>query len=160
MNKLEPVQSQDLARLEGYLHAAQLFLFNGQLDVILTAALFEILDAHVTDDDVLSAAYPKGHNLIERSVQCAANDMILDVNQILTLPRGIWKRETSMPAMIEDRLRQGYWAHITACFDYTAARIMKVGPHVPYVNIFRGFAYILYASSSNKCLLLVGTSSD
>jgi hypothetical protein len=40
------------------------------------------------------------------------------------------------------------------------ARIVELGPHVPYVNIGDGFTYVLYALDMKKCALLVGNVSD
>jgi hypothetical protein len=57
-------------------------------------------------------------------------------------------------------LREGYWQHVKSCFDYTNARVIELGDHIPYVNIGGGFTYILYASDMSRCLLLVGNLSD
>ena len=160
MVKLKRLSTPELDRLEGYLDAAQHIFIRGQLDVTLDAALFEIADDHITDEDVIRAAYPDGFNPIEYRAECSFDEMVSGIHDILRVTREFWKPEYSVPEIIENNLRKGYWQHVKSCFDYTNARIIQLGHNVPYVNIWGGFMYILYAPDMGRCLLLMGNTSD
>ena len=62
--------------------------------------------------------------------------------------------------IIERNLRDGYWEHLQACFDYRNARIVELGHDVPWVNIGGGFTYVLYGRDMSNCALLVGNVCD
>ncbi len=161
MDKLKRLQTSELDRLSGYLDAAQHVFMNGQLDVTLDAACFDVLDNNVADEDVIRAAYPDGFNPIEHRVERTLEEMVADVNDTLSLFRGFWNPEhANIPDIIESKLRDGYWQHVKCCFDYTGARIVELGRDVPYVNIWGGFTYILYARDMSRCMLLVGNVCD
>ncbi len=159
MSKLKQVNTSDLARLEGYLEAAQHIFTRGELDVTLETALFEISDSDVTDEDVIRAAYST-FSPIEHRVECSLDEMMSGVHNILTITRRFWKSDDWVPKMLENNLRERYWQLVKCCFDYTNARIVELGNDVPYVNISGGFTYILYAPDMSRCLLLVGNTSD
>lgn len=157
---LKRLHTSEVNRLEGYLDAAQHMFVMGQLDVTLDAALFEIDGDNVLDEDVIKAAYPDGINPIEYRAECSFGDMVTGVHEILKITREFWKQEYSIAEMIESNLREGYWQHVEACFDHTNARIVGLGHNVPFVNIWGGFTYILYAHDMSRCLLLIGNTSD
>jgi hypothetical protein len=160
MSKLNRIRTSELDRLQGYLEAAQHVFTKGNLDVMLEASLFEIVDSDITDEDVVRAVYPNGFNPIEYRAECSFNEMVSGVHRILEVTREFWKPEYSIPSMIENNVREGYWKHVKSCFDYTNARIVELGHNVPYVNVWGGFTYILYAPDMRRCLLLVGNTSD
>jgi hypothetical protein len=62
--------------------------------------------------------------------------------------------------LIERELREGYWRHLEACFDYKHSRVVELGYNIPYVERGDGFTYILYAPEMSRCNLLVGNASD
>ncbi len=160
MVKLKRLNIPELDRLEGYLDAARHIFVRGQLDVTLEAALFEITGDDISDEDVISAAYPRGFNPIEYRAECSSEEMMSGVHNVLKITREFWKPEYSIPETIESNVREGYWRLVKACFDYTNARIVELGHNVPYVNIWLGFTYVLYAPDMRRCLLLVGNTSD
>ena len=160
MENLNPVTSPEIDRLTGYLAAAQHAFMKGQLDLSLEANVFEIADGSVTDEDVLTAACD-GFNPIEHRAECSFEAMFVRTNEVLTLSKRVWATDSSgIPAIIEERLREGFWQHVRASFDCQNARIVELGPDVPFVNIGVGFCFILYASDMRKCMLLVGNVSD
>jgi hypothetical protein len=160
MSKLKRIQTSELDRLLGYLDAAQHVFIKGELEVTLDATLFEILDTDITDEDVIRAAYPDGFNPIEYRAECSLEEMVSGVHNVLKVTREFWKPEYSIPEFIEHNLREEYWQHVKSCFDYTDARIVALGHDIPYVNIWGGFTYVLYAPDMSRCLLLVGNTSD
>ena len=160
MSKLKRLQSSELDRLAGYLAAAQYVCIRGQHNLTLDAALFEILGRDITDEDVISAAYPDGFSPIEHRAECSLENMTSGVEDNLSLAREYWMQEYSIADIIESNVRAGYWQHVKACFDYANARIIELGHDVPYVNIGGGFTYLLYAADMSRCLLLVGNFSD
>ena len=160
MDKLQRVTSPEVDRLTGYLAAAQHAFIKGQTDVSLEATVFAIADATVTDEEVLTAGYD-GFNPIDHRAECSLETMVARINEVLTLPRRMWAADCrGIPAIVEERLRDGYWSHVRACFDCDNARIVELGAHVPFVNIGAGFCFILYASDMHGCMLLVGNVSD
>lgn len=159
MSKLKKIQTPEFNRLEGYLNSAQHIFTRGELDVALEAALLEITDKDISEEDVIQASYSR-YNTIESRVECSLSEMTSNVNNFLTISERFWRRDDWMQKMIENNLREGYWQHIKSCFDYTNARIVEIGYDVPYVNISGGFTYILYASDLSQCLLLIGNTSD
>ena len=87
--------------------------------------------------------------------------MVTRINDVLTLRKEMWAVDfRGIPIITEERLRDGYWSHVRACFDCDNARIVELGPHVPFVNVGDGFCFILYASAMDRCMLLVGNVSD
>lgn len=87
--------------------------------------------------------------------------MISGVHETLGLRREMWAPDfCNIPNIVEKNLLEGYWAHIKACFDYTNARIVELGWHVPFLNVGAGFTYILYAADMSRCMLLVANVSD
>jgi hypothetical protein len=160
MSKLRHLETAATHRLKGYLAAAQYAFIKGQYDVTLEATFFEVVDSQLTDEEVLSAAY-SDIEPIEHRRECSLEQMIAGVHQILSLPRRMWNSEYSGIAnIIEKNLRDGYWEHLKACFDYRNARIVELGHDVPWVNIDGGFTYVLYALDMSKCSLLVGNVCD
>lgn len=160
MSKLLRLDTSAIDRMTGYLAAAQHAFIRSQYDVTLEASFFEIVDAHVTDEDVVVAAYTD-LNPIEHRRECTTEEMIAGTHEVLSLPRGMWNPEClGIPNIIEKNLQDGYWDHLEACFDYKNARIIELGHHVPYVNIGCGFTYVLYARDMTKCALLVGNVCD
>src|SRR3989442_9238920 len=129
MSKLRRITTPNVDRLIGYLEAAQHVFMKGQYDVTLEATCFDIVDANTTDEDVVLAAYSDS-NPIEHRAECSLDDMIAGVHETLTLPRQLWTSDCNVPDIIEKNLRDGYWAHIKACFDYANARIVELGPDV------------------------------
>jgi hypothetical protein len=109
---------------------------------------------------VIREAYADGFNPIEHRVEKSIDEMVTVVQKVLSIDRYNWKPEYSHSERIEASLREGYWQHVKSCFDYTNARVIELGDHIPYVNIGGGFTYILYASDMSRCLLLVGNLSD
>ena len=109
MGKLRLETSPDTDRLTGYLAAAQHAFIKGQLDVSLDAFVFEITDATVTDEDVVTAAYG-GFNPIEHRAECSFESMVARTHETLALPRKMWASDYSgIPGILEQRLREGYW---------------------------------------------------
>jgi hypothetical protein len=160
MEKLRRLTSPQIDQLTGYLDAAQHAFIKGQYDVSLEGTVFEITDATVTDEDVLTAAY-EGFNPIEHRAECSVETMAARINDLLTLRREMWAADfRGIPSIVEERLREGYWSHVRACFDCDGARIVELGWNVPFVNIGLGFCFILYASDIRRCMLLVGNVSD
>jgi hypothetical protein len=160
VDKLRSLETPATHRLNGYLAAAQQVFVKGEYEVALEAAFFEILDPQIDDEEVVVAAYSE-LNPIEHRQMCSLDEMIAGVHQTLSIPRWMWQEAGVFPNIIEENLREGYWAHVKACFDYTDARIVSLGHHVPYVNIGgAGFTYILYAPDMSKCALLVGNVCD
>src|SRR5262245_18360060 len=116
-DKLRRVTSPELNQLTGYLAAAQHAIMKGQYDLSLYASVFEIEDAIVSDEDILTLAY-EGFNPIEDRAECSLDTMIARINEVLTLPRHIFATDWSgIPAIVEARLREGYWPNVRACFD-------------------------------------------
>jgi hypothetical protein len=159
MTKVRSIASLELSRFQGYLDAAQQILIRGQLDVTLEATLFEILNADVSNEDVIGTAFPDGSNNIDYSNEESLDEMTSVINSLLSISTSHWTN-SSIPQRIESKLRDGYWRHLEACFDYRSARIVALGPHVPWVNIDIGFTYLLYAPDMTRCLVLVGNTSD
>ncbi len=159
MSRLQRIQSFETNRLEGYLEAAQHIFTKGELDVTLEAALFEISDSNITDEEVIIAAYST-FNPIEYRAERNLDEMLSGVHEIFSITRRFWKSDDWVPKMLENNLRERYWQLIKCCFDYTNARIVELGNDVPYINISGGFTYILYAPDMSRCLLLVGNTSD
>jgi len=160
MDKLRRVTSPEIDRLTGYLAAAQHAFIKAQYDVSLDASVFEIADASVTDEDVLTAAYD-GFNPVEHRAECSLEAMVARIHEVLQLPRRMWAADfCGIPGIVEERLRDGYWSHVRACFDFGNSRIVELGWHVPFVNIGVGFCFIMYASDMRRCMLLVGNVSD
>ena len=159
MDKLRRLENSDVARFQGYIDAAQLVFKNGELNVSLEATLFEIIDKSVTDEDVVSAAYDS-YNPIERRSGCTIEEMITNIEALLTIKRSYWKPPYGYADYIENDLREGYWKHLEGCFDYEHARVVELGDSVPYVEMGRGVTYILYAPDMSRCMLLVGNESD
>ena len=105
MDKLRRVTSPEIDRLAGYLAAAQHAFIKGQCDVSLYASVFEIADASVTDEDVLTAAH-EGFNPIEHRAECSLEAMVVRIHEVLTLPRRMWAAD--FPPMSDHScLRQG-----------------------------------------------------
>ena len=160
MSKLRQLESAAIDRLNGYLEAAQYAFQKVPCDVTLEASFFEIVDPDIKDEDVVMAVYGST-NPIELRRDCSLEEMIGDVHETLTLPRRLWNSEyPGVPTIIEENLRDGYWRHLRSCFDYTEARIVKLGHDVPYVNIFSGFTYVLYALDMSQCAILMGNTTD
>ena len=160
MTKLHRTASPDIDRLTGYLAAAQHAFIKGQYNVSLDATCFDIVDATVTDEDIIIAAY-SDFNPIDHRGECSLEAMIAGVHETLTLPRQMWSSDyCNIPNIVESNLRDGYWLHVKACFDYTNARIVELGWDVPFVNIGGGFTYVLYAPDMRRCMVLVGNVSD
>lgn len=160
MSKLSKLESPAIERLNGYLAAAQHAFIKGEYDVTLEAAFFEIVGGPITDEEVVVAAY-SDFNTIEYRQECSLDDMIAGVHETLSLPRSMWNpKYPGIPNIIEKNLREGYWEHLRACFDYKSAKIVALGHDVPYVNIGEGFTYVLYPSDMSKCALLVGNVCD
>jgi len=160
MSKLRQLESAAIDRLNGYLEAAQYAFQKLPCNVTLEASFFEIVGSDLKDEDVVGALYSRT-NPIELRRECSLEEMTAGVHETLTLPRQLWNPEhPGVPGIIEKNLRDGYWKHLRACFDYFDARIVKLGHDVPYVHIFSGFAYVLYALDMSRCALLVGNTTD
>jgi len=129
------------------------------MNVALEATLFEIINEGVTDEDVVSAAYDS-YNPIEMRSECTIEEMITNIEALLTINRSYWKPPDGYADDIESDLREGYWKHLEECFDYKHARVVELGTSVPYVEMGRGVTYVLYAPDMSRCLLLVGNESD
>ena len=159
MDKLRRTDNSEVARFQVYINAAQRVFKNGELYVALEATLFEINDESVTDEDVVSGAY-KDYNPIERCSESTVQEMETQIDALLTINRSYWNPSYDYADLIEDELREGYWKHLEECFDYKHARVVELGDSVPYVEMGRGFTYILYAPDMSRCLLLVGNEAD
>lgn len=159
MDKLRRIENAEVARFQGYISAAQHVFKNGELYVALEATLFEILDESVTDEDVVSGTY-EDYNPIERCSASTVQKMETKIDALLTIQRSYWNPSYDYAESIEDELREGYWKHLKECFDYKHARVVELGNHIPYVEMGRGFTYILYAPDMSRCLLLVGNEAD
>jgi len=157
-HRITTLDNSSINRFKGFLSGVQLILKRRQYDVALEAFLFQLNDADVTDEDVIAAAYSDGYNPILHHELVPLDTVIAEVNSFLTLARDIWNQGPLID-VIEGELRDGYWNHLKPCIDYRSAQIVSVGPHVPYMNIMKGFTYILYADRS-RALLLVGNISD
>src|SRR5687767_1287427 len=107
MTKLKRMQTTELNRLHGYLAAAQHVFTKGELDVTLEAALFEISDTSVTDEDVIQAAYSRS-NPIEYSTERSLEEAISGIHEILSIAKGL-RRSDWVTEMIENNLREGFW---------------------------------------------------
>jgi hypothetical protein len=154
-------QTPELDRIAGYLDAAQHVFIQGQYDVSLDVAAFDVSAEVVTEDEILQAAYPDGCNSIEHREGYSLDQMIADIERVLTIRREYWNPEFGgSPNRIESNLRKGYWSHIRACFPIDDARIVKLGWDVPFVNIGEGFTFVLYSTEPCRCLLLVGNVCD
>jgi hypothetical protein len=159
VEKLRRIASPDLDRFVGYLQSAGYAVRRGQYDVTLYVDLFEILDATVTDLEILIAAHGNSND-IEHRTECSLADMVAQVHETISLPRQMWAADyCGIPGITEQNLRDGYWSHLRACFDYESARIVELGWHVPFVSI-GGFTFILYAPDMTRCALLVGHVID
>jgi len=160
MDKLRPIVTPELDRFSGYLEAAGYALIKGQYDVTLAASCFEILDASVTDLEIVVAAHGDS-NEIEHQAESSLDNMVARVHETIAMPRQMWAADyCGIPGIIEQNLRDGYWSHLRACFDYENARIVELGWHVPFVNIGVGFTFVLYAPDLSTCALLVGNVTD
>ncbi|HWN08812.1 MAG TPA: hypothetical protein VNO50_05965 [Pyrinomonadaceae bacterium] len=159
MDKLIRIENSQIARFQGYINAAQRVFKNGELNVALEATLFEITDERVTDEGVVSAAYDS-YNPIELRSECTIEEMMTNIDALLTIKRSYWKPPYWYADYIENDLREGYWKYLEECFDYKHARVVELGDSVPYVEMGRGVTYILYAPDMSRCLLLVGNESD
>lgn len=160
MRKLRRIENSQVARFEGYIDAAQHVFRKGELDVGLEAALFEITDKTVTDEEVVSDAYAGVFNPVESRSESTVEEMMTKVNTLMTIARKYLKPQYAFAELLETDLREGYWRHLEACFDYKDARVVELGDHVPYVEMGDGFTYILYAPDMSRCMLLVGNESD
>jgi hypothetical protein len=160
MSKLRRLCTPESDRLEGYLSAAQHVFVRGELEIGLEAALLEITDSDVSDEEVILAAFPDGFNPIENSAERSVAEMVVGVHHTLRITEAYWTSGYSVCERVQNNLREGYWQHVQSCFDYTDARIVELGPSVPYVNMGDGFTYVLYASDMSRCLLLIGNVSD
>ena len=160
MDTLRRITTPELDSFAGYLEAAGYTLRKGQYDVTLYVACFEILDANVTDLEIVVAAHGNS-NEIEHRTECSFSDMVSHIHETLSLPRQMWAADyCGIPGIIEQNLREGYWSHLRACFDYENARIVELGWHVPFVNVGGGFTFVLYAPDMTRCALLVGNVTD
>ena len=160
MSKLRRIRTPELDSLEGFQNAAQLVFSKGELSVTLEAALFEIATPSISDEDVVLEAYPEGSSPIEHRAESSIDEMVAAVHEVLRIPKSYWQTDNSVREIIENDLREAYWKHLEACFDYKEARIVELGPDVPWVNIGAGFTYVLYAPDKSRCLLLVGNQTD
>ena len=160
MEKLRRIETREIDLFAGYLQAAGYAFPQGQYDVTLHAHCFEILDTSVTDWDVVIAAYGDS-NEIEHRAECSLDVMTGHVHELLTVRRQMFVADyAGIPGIIEQNLRDGYWSHLAACFDYRKARIVALGWSVPWVNVGVGFTFILYAPDMSACTLLVGNVTD
>jgi hypothetical protein len=160
VEKLCRIESREIDLFAGYLEAAGYAFRKGQCDVTLDAHCLEILDPPVNDWEVVIAAYGSS-NEIQYRAECSLDAMIARVHELLTVRRQMFTADyCGIPGIIEQNLRDGYWSHLAACFDYRNARIAELGPHVPWVNIGRGFTFVLYAPDMSACALLVGNQTD
>jgi hypothetical protein len=160
MKKLRRIENLQVAIFDGYIGAAQHVFKKGELDVGLEAALFEIMDHDVTDEEVVSSTYFGEFNPIEYRSEVTVDEMVTRVNALMTLTREYLNPQYAFAELVETALREGYWKHLEDCFDYRHARVVELGHHVPYVNIGSGFTFILYSHDMSRCLLLVGNESD
>jgi hypothetical protein len=159
VEKLRPIVSPDLDRFTGYLQSAGHAVRRGQYDVTLYVDVFEILDANCTDLEIVIAAHGNS-NEIEHRTECSLAHMVAQVHETLSLPRQMWAADyCGIPGIIEQNLRDGYWAHLRTCFNYENARIVELGWHVPFVSI-GGFTFVLYTPDMTRCALLVGHVLD
>jgi hypothetical protein len=158
---LKRLRTLETERLSGFLEAAGPAFRTGNLELCLDAVCLEILDHQVTDEQVISAAYPDANNEIESKEESSLEAMMAHVNSLLTVGRQNSNPEfPGIPLRLERKLRERYWSYIRACFDYTQARIVGIGGDVPFITIGDGFTYILYSNDNKRCLILVGSVSE
>jgi len=160
MSKLRRVENSQFARFEGYIDAAQHIFRNKELEVTLEAALFDLIDKAITDEEVVREAYGGEFNPIEYRSESTVELMKSKVNALLTLSKSYFKPPYGYVELIQENVRQGYWKLLEECFDYKRSRVIELGHHVPYVNMGARFTYILYAPDMSRCMLLVGNTSD
>jgi len=160
VEKLRRIESREIDLFAGYLQAAGYACCQGQYDVTLHAHCFEILDSTVTDWEVVIAAYGVS-NEIEHRAECSLETMTVHVHELLTVRKQMFVADyAGIPGIIERNLRDGYWSHLAACFDYRNARIIELGWSVPWVNVGVGFTFVLYAPDVSACALLVANVTD
>ena len=160
MDKLKPRTTPELRFFQGYITAASEMFLRGQLDASLEALAFEILDSSVTVSEVIEAANPDGTNPIQYVNEEPLDQLESEINAFLKVDLRFWKDNTSVPSLIEERLREGFWEYLSQCFDYKNSQIFSVGPDVPCINIGPGFTYVLYNKEMTRCLVLVGNTTD
>ena len=160
MSKLLHVHNSEISCFKGYIDAAQHVFKKGELDACLEAALFEVTDNSVTDEEVIKCAYDGPLNSIEYRSECSVEVMEKKVNTFMTVTKKHFSPPYVFAELLETDLREGYWRHLKTCFDYKHARVVEIGYHVPYVNIGHSFTYILYTTDRSRCMLLVGNTSD
>jgi len=160
MSKLRQIQTRELDRFRGFQNAAKLVFFKGELSVTLEATLFEIATPGISDEDVVLEAYPDGSNPIEDGAERSIEEMVASVHEVLSIPKAYWQTHNRVREIIENDLREAYWEHLKACFDYKEARIIELGSDIPWVTMGAGFTYVLYAPDMSRCLLLVGNQTD
>ena len=160
MNKLKPNESAPWFQFQGYLNAAQLMFVHGNLDLALEAAFYDIAD-NVTDEEVVHFTYPHVNELKHRR-KVSTEEMVQTVNSVLTLPRSYWSdNHTGLAALIEKRLREGFWQKLAAIMDFENATIVELDDEdLPYVNMGKGFTFILYTPDNLHCMVLVANWSD
>jgi len=160
VDKLRSIENREIDLFAGYLQAAGYAFRQGQYDVTLHVHGFEILDPAVTDWEIVIAAYGAS-NEIEHRAECSLDTMVARVHETLTVRRQMFTADyRGIPGIIEQNLRDDYWSHLAACFDYRNARIVELGWYVPWVNVGVGFSYILYARDMSACVLLVANVTD
>lgn len=158
MDKLRKIETPEFNRLLGYLSAAQHIFFKGELDISLEASLLEIVDPNISDEDVVGAVYDNFNPIAVRT-ECSVEKMIKDSELVLSSATGYGDNK-HVRGRMEKEILDGYWQHLKSCIDYADARIVELGPDVPYVNIGQGFTFIIYSRDLSRCLLLIGNSSD
>ena len=160
MSKLRAITNPAVDRFNGYLEAASIALLKGQCDLTLEASFFEINDKSITNREVVFEVYGDGNEIEFERVR-SLREMVDGINKVLTLPLKMWSLEhQGFPRLIEENLRSGFWRHLKRCFDYENAKIVELGPDVPWVNIGHGFTYVLYTADRTAVALLLGNSTD
>lgn len=148
VREIETCESRDLAN---YLKSIEI---KSNVELSFDSHLLELLDKDLTAVEIMQSLHPNG-NKIDYALEV---EMIQLQENIESLILDYYHTE------LRKRLRKvssnQMWQLIQAIFPTGIKKIVQLGSHVPYVNIFGGVTALIFSLDQPQCLLLVVNTSD
>ena len=149
--KIREIQTSESAALAKCLQKLEI---KSNVELSFEAMLFEPLDSAMTAQEIIQNIHPNGNK-----IDYADEVSFTDFQEYVGITIQDYYREELLNQSVAAPLDQ-MWHLVEKIFPMGIKKIVRLGSHVPYVNIWGGETALIFSVDLRNCLLLIVNTSD
>ncbi len=149
--RIKEIQTPESAELANCLQTLEI---KSNVELSFESHLFELLDSAMTAQEIIQNLHPNGNK-----IEYADEVSFTDLQEYVGITLQYYCREELWDQDVAISLDQT-WQLVEKIFPTGIKKIVRLGSHVPYVNIYGGETALLFSAELENCLLLIVNTSD